>query len=280
MTSLSRHPVHFSFEFAAPKSDEALAKLAKTHERLQVLNPHFFSVTYGAGGSTRDGTRQAVLDISAAGSNVAPHLSFGGDSATKIGTLLKDYQAAGINRVVALRGDIPSGMGSVKLTYANDLVTFIREQTGDHFHIEVAAYPEIHPDSRNVEADLQYFKAKVDAGADSAITQYFYNAESYFRFIDACDKLAISIPIVPGIMPITNYQTLVRFSDTCGADIPRWIRKHLESYQDDPESLKAFGEDVVTRLCQQLLDAGAPGLHFYTLNQSGPTLKLWRNLGL
>mgnify|MGYP006096240557 FL=1 len=280
MTSLSRHPVHFSFEFAAPKSDEALAKLAKTHERLQALNPHFFSVTYGAGGSTRDGTRQAVLDISAAGSNVAPHLSFGGDSATKIGTLLKDYQAAGINRVVALRGDIPSGMGSVKLTYANDLVTFIREQTGDHFHIEVAAYPEIHPDSRNVEADLQYFKAKVDAGADSAITQYFYNAESYFRFIDACDKLAISIPIVPGIMPITNYQTLVRFSDTCGADIPRWIRKHLESYQDDPESLKAFGEDVVTRLCQQLLDAGAPGLHFYTLNQSGPTLKLWRNLGL
>ncbi|MDB9880267.1 methylenetetrahydrofolate reductase [NAD(P)H] [Pseudomonadales bacterium] len=280
MTSLSRHPVHFSFEFAAPKSDEALAKLAKTHERLQALNPHFFSVTYGAGGSTRDGTRQAVLDISSAGSSVAPHLSFGGDSATKIGTLLKDYQAAGINRVVALRGDIPSGMGSVKLTYANDLVAFIREQTGDHFHIEVAAYPETHPDSRNVEADLQYFKAKVDAGADSAITQYFYNAEAYFRFIDACDKLAISIPIVPGIMPITNYQTLVRFSDTCGADIPRWIRKHLELYQDDRESLKAFGEDVVTRLCQQLLDAGAPGLHFYTLNQSGPTLKLWRNLGL
>jgi methylenetetrahydrofolate reductase (NADPH) len=171
-------------------------------------------------------------------------------------------------------------MGSVKLTYANDLVSFIREQTGDHFHIEVAAYPEIHPDSRSVEADLAFFKAKVDAGANSAITQYFYNAEAYFRFIDACDKLAISIPIVPGIMPITNYQTLVRFSDTCGADIPRWIRKHLESYQDDPESLKAFGEDVVTRLCQQLLDAGAPGLHFYTLNQSGPTLKLWRNLGL
>ncbi|MEJ6592096.1 MAG: methylenetetrahydrofolate reductase [NAD(P)H] [SAR86 cluster bacterium] len=280
MTSLSRHPVHFSFEFAAPKSDEALAKLAKTHERLQALNPHFFSVTYGAGGSTRDGTRQAVLDISAAGSNVAPHLSFGGDSATKIGTLLKDYQAAGINRVVALRGDIPSGMGSVKLIYANDLVSFIREQTGDHFHIEVAAYPEIHPDSRSVEADLAYFKAKVDAGANSAITQYFYNAEAYFRFIDACDKLAISIPIVPGIMPITNYQTLVRFSDTCGADIPRWIRKNLESYQDDPESLKAFGEEVVTRLCQQLLDAGAPGLHFYTLNQSGPTLKLWHNLGL
>jgi len=276
----SRHPAHFSFEFAAPKSDEALAKLAKTHERLQALNPHFFSVTYGAGGSTRDGTRQAVLDINVAGSNVAPHLSFGGDPASKITTLLNDYRDAGINRVVALRGDIPSGMGSVKLTYANDLVSFIRAQTGDHFHIEVAAYPEIHPDSKSVEADLHYFKAKVDAGADSAITQYFYNAEAYFRFIDACDKLAITIPIVPGIMPITNYQTLVRFSDTCGADIPRWIRKHLEAYQDDPVSLKAFGEEVVTRLCQQLLDAGAPGLHFYTLNQSGPTLKLWRNLGL
>ena len=282
MTSPStrRHPVHFSFEFAAPKTDEALARMAKTHERLQALNPHFFSVTYGAGGSTRDGTRQAVLDISAAGSRVAPHLSFGGDPADKIATLLQDYRAAGIDRVVALRGDIPSGMGSVKLTYANDLVTFIREQTGDHFHIEVAAYPEVHPDSRSVEGDLKYFKAKVDAGADSAITQYFYNAEAYFRFIDACDKLGITIPIVPGIMPITNYQTLVRFSDTCGADIPRWIRKHLEAYQDDPQSLRAFGEEVVTRLCQQLLEAGAPGLHFYTLNQSGPTLKLWHNLNL
>lgn len=278
--STRRHPVHFSFEFAAPKTDEALARLAKTHERLQALNPHFFSVTYGAGGSTRDGTRQAVLDISAAGSRVAPHLSFGGDPAEKIATLLQDYRAAGVDRVVALRGDIPSGMGSVKLTYANDLVTFIREQTGDHFHIEVAAYPEVHPDSRSVEEDLKYFKAKVDAGADSAITQYFYNAEAYFRFIDACDKLGITIPIVPGIMPITNYQTLVRFSDTCGADIPRWIRKHLEAYQDDPESLRAFGEEVVTRLCQQLLEAGAPGLHFYTLNQSGPTLKLWHNLNL
>ena len=278
--STRRHPVHFSFEFAAPKTDEALARLAKTHERLQALNPHFFSVTYGAGGSTRDGTRQAVLDISAAGSRVAPHLSFGGDPADKIATLLQDYRAAGIDRVVALRGDIPSGMGSVKLTYANDLVTFIREQTGDHFHIEVAAYPEVHPDSRSVEGDLKYFKAKVDAGADSAITQYFYNAEAYFRFIDACDKLGITIPIVPGIMPITNYQTLVRFSDTCGADIPRWIRKHLEAYQDDPQSLRAFGEEVVTRLCQQLLEAGAPGLHFYTLNQSGPTLKLWHNLNL
>ncbi|MCB1645340.1 MAG: methylenetetrahydrofolate reductase, partial [Pseudomonadales bacterium] len=178
-------------------------------------------------------------------------------------------------------GDVPSGMGgSVKLTYANELVRFIREQTGDHFHIEVAAYPEVHPDSASVETDLKFFQQKVAAGANSAITQYFYNAESYFRFLDACNDLNITIPIVPGIMPITNYQTLVRFSDNCGADIPRWIRKYLELYQNDLPSLKAFGEEVVTRLCQQLLEGGAPGLHFYTLNQSGPTMKLWQNLGL
>ena len=277
----SHYPRHFSFEFAAPKSAEALAKLAKTHSLLQALNPHFFSVTYGAGGSTKDGTRQAVLDINAAGSLVAPHLSFGGDPASKIAGLLQEYKTAGVTRVVALRGDVPSGSGgAVKLTYANELVAFIRQQTGDHFHIEVAAYPEVHPDSRSVDTDLQYFKAKVDAGANSAITQYFYNAEAYFRFVEACDRLGINIPIVPGIMPITNAQALVRFSANCGADIPRWIKKHLEAYEDDLPSLKAFGEEVVTRLCQQLLDGGAPGLHFYTLNQSAPTLSLWHNLGL
>ena len=277
----SHYPRHFSFEFAAPKSAEALAKLAKTHSLLQALNPHFFSVTYGAGGSTKDGTRQAVLDINAAGSLVAPHLSFGGDPASKIAGLLQEYKAAGVTRVVALRGDVPSGSGgAVKLTYANELVAFIRQQTGDHFHIEVAAYPEVHPDSRSVDSDLQYFKAKVDAGANSAITQYFYNAEAYFRFVEACDRLGINIPIVPGIMPITNAQALVRFSANCGADIPRWIKKHLEAYEDDLPSLKAFGEEVVTRLCHQLLDGGAPGLHFYTLNQSAPTLSLWHNLGL
>jgi methylenetetrahydrofolate reductase (NADPH) len=183
--------------------------------------------------------------------------------------------------VVALRGDVPSGVGgSVKLTYANELVEFIRKQTGDHFHIEVAAYPEVHPDSRSVESDLHYFKAKVDAGANSAITQYFYNPESYFRFIDRCEKLGIDIPIVPGIMPITGYRNLVRFSDNCGADIPRWIKQNLMSLEEDPDALKQFGEEVVTRLCEQLLAGGAPGLHFYTLNQSVPTIKLWRNLGL
>lgn len=281
MTNQEKFTKHFSCEFAAPKSDEAIAKLDKVYDKLNALGPEFFSVTYGAGGSTRDGTKQAVLNINAKGSDVAPHLSFGGDSEDKIAALIQEYQAAGIKRVVALRGDMPSGVGgSVKLTYANELVEFIRKLTGDHFHIEVAAYPEVHPDSRSVESDIQYFKAKVDAGADSAITQYFYNPESYFRFIDNCEKAGVDIPIVPGIMPITGYRTLVRFSDNCGADIPRWIRQHLESLEDDPEALKQFGEEVVTRLCEQLLAGGAPGLHFYTLNQSVPTMKLWRNLGL
>jgi len=271
----------FSFEFSAPKSEEAITKISKIHDKLASLNPQFFSVTYGAGGSTKDGTKQTVLDINAAGSLVAPHLSFGGDSKEKIAALLQDYKSAGVSRVVALRGDIPSGMGvSVKMAYANELVSFIREETGDHFHIEVAAYPEMHPDSTNVESDLEYFKNKVAAGANSAITQYFYNPDAYFRFLEASAKLGVNIPIVPGIMPLTNYKMLVRFSDNCGADIPRWIRKHLETYQDDPESLKAFGEETVTRLCERLLQGGAPGLHFYTLNQSLPVMKLWRNLGL
>ena len=281
MTAQAQFPKHFSFEFSAPKSDEAIAKMDKIHDKLSALNPHFFSVTYGAGGSTREGTRQAVMQIQEKGSPVAPHLSFGGDSPDKIATLIQDYKSAGINRVVALRGDVPSGTGgSGKMAYASELVSFVRKITGDHFHIEVAAYPEVHPDSRSAESDMQYFKEKVEAGADSAITQYFYNAEAYFRFIDGCEKLGIDIPIVPGIMPITGYQNLIRFSDNCGADIPRWIRKHLASYEDDPEALKAFGEEVVTRLCEQLLSGGAPGLHFYTLNQSLPAMKIWRNLGL
>jgi methylenetetrahydrofolate reductase (NADPH) len=271
----------FSCEFSAPKSEEASAKLLSAHDRLAALGPAYFSVTYGAGGSTKDGTKQAVIDIRAKGSDVAPHLSFGGDSADKIEALLSEYKNANVTRVVALRGDMPSGMGgSVRLTYANELVDFIREKTGDHFHIEVAAYPEVHPDSRSVESDLDFFKAKVDAGANSAITQYFYNPAAYFNFIDACEKKGVSIPIIPGIMPISNFQTLVRFSDMCGADIPRWIRKNLEYYQDDKESLKAFGHEVVLQLCQDLLTGGAPGLHFYTLNQSKPTIRLWRDLGL
>ena len=281
MSAQEKHPKQFSFEFSAPKSEEAIQKLDQVRERLCELNPRFFSVTYGAGGSTKDGTKQAVLNIQAAGSEVAPHLSFGGDSPDKIEALLNDYKAAGVKRVVALRGDIPSGVGaSVKMTYASELVDFIREKTGDWFHIEVAAYPEVHPDSDSVATDLKFFKAKIDAGANSAITQYFYNAEAYFRFLDSCEKLGVDVPIVPGIMPLTNFKTLVRFSDNCGADIPRWIRQHLEAYQDDPISLKEFGQEVVTRLCEQLLAGGAPGLHFYTLNQSLPTIKLWRNLGL
>lgn len=244
------------------------------------MKPGFFSVTYGAGGSTKDGTKQAVLDINASGSEVAPHLSFGSDPEEKIEALLLEYKAAGIKRVVALRGDVPSGTGFKSLRYANELVTFIREKTGDHFHIEVAAYPEVHPDSISAGTDLQYFKLKVDAGADSALTQYFYNADSYFWYVDACEKLGIDIPIVPGIMPITNFANLVRFSDKCGAEIPRWIRRNLETYADDIESQKKFGEEVVTRLCRRLLEGGAPGLHFYTLNQSLPTLHLWRNLEL
>ena len=281
MTLQSTFKKQFSCEFSAPKSEEASAKLLSAHDRLAALGPAYFSVTYGAGGSTKDGTKQAVIDIRAKGSDVAPHLSFGGDSADKIEALLSEYKNANVTRVVALRGDMPSGMGgSVRLTYANELVDFIREKTGDHFHIEVAAYPEVHPDSRSVESDLDFFKAKVDAGANSAITQYFYNPAAYFNFIDACEKKGVSIPIIPGIMPISNFQTLVRFSDMCGADIPRWIRKNLEYYQDDKESLKAFGHEVVLQLCQDLLTGGAPGLHFYTLNQSKPTIRLWRDLGL
>ena len=270
---------NFSFEFSAPKSADASEKLFKTHDRLKRFDPEFFSVTYGAGGSTRDGTRDAVLKLNSLGSNVAPHLSFGGESPEKIEQLLLDYQCAGINRVVALRGDIPSGNMNT-MTYANELVTFIRAKTGNHFHIEVAAYPEVHPESTSVESDLHFFKKKVDAGADSAITQYFYNADAYFRYLDACDKTGITIPIVPGVMPITNYHGIVRFSKICGAEIPRWILQYLESYQNDPESLRKFGLEVVSDMCARLLTGGAPGLHFYTLNQSLPTIRIWQNLGL
>lgn len=271
----------FSFEFSAPKSEDAIAKVKKVHARLAALSPHFFSVTYGAGGSTKDGTRQMVMDLAGTGSTVAPHLSFGGDDPGVIRALLESYREAGIKRLVALRGDRPSGIGgALQMTHANELVSFIRETTGDHFHIDVAAYPEMHPESSSFESEIAYFKQKIDAGANSAITQYFYNSDAYFHFVNACAKAGINVPIVPGIMPITNYQGIVRFSSLCGAEIPRWIEKHLVSYQDDPESLKEFGDEVVTRLCEQLLAGGAPGLHFYTLNQAAPTLRIWNNLGL
>lgn len=271
----------YSFEFSAPKTEEAAQKVRSVHARLSELAPHFFSVTYGAGGSTKDGTKQTVIDLAKTGSTIAPHISFGGDEPAAIAALLNEYRDAGITRLVALRGDRPSGIGStMKMTHADELVQFIRAETGHHFHIDVAAYPEIHPESASVESEIHFFKQKIEAGANSAITQYFYNPDAYFRFRDRCTTAGIAVPIVPGIMPITNYKGLVRFSDICGAEIPRWIEKQLVSYQDDPEALKNFGDEVVTALCQRLLDGGAPGLHFYTLNQSLPSLRIWNNLGL
>ena len=271
----------FSFEFSAPKTEEAVTKLKQVHARLADLSPHFFSVTYGAGGSTKDGTKQTVLDLASTGSVIAPHISFGGDEPEVIEALIREYQAAGIMRLVALRGDRPSGVGSsMKMSHANELVEFIRRITGEHFHIDIAAYPEIHPESDTVDTEIKFFKQKVNAGANSAITQYFYNADAYFRFRDLCDKAGITIPIVPGIMPITNYKGLKRFSGLCGAEIPRWIEKQLQACEAEPDTLKAFGEEVVTDLCQRLLQGGAPGLHFYTMNQSLPTMKVWKNLGL
>ena len=270
---------HLSFEFSAPRNPVEISKLLTVHDRLKVFSPEFFSVTYGAGGSTKDGTKDTTLKIQKLGSSVAPHLSFGGDESRIIEDLLHDYQKAGIRRPVALRGDMPSGQ-IAKMKFARELIEFIRHTTGNHFHIDIAAYPETHPDSPSVESDIDFFKDKVDAGANSAITQYFYNVDAYFRFVDNCMAHNIDIPIVPGIMPITNYKGILRFSKNCGAEIPRWILKQLEGYQSKPDSLKAFGLEVVTNICKKLLDGGAPGLHFYTLNQALPSTKILRNLKL
>ena len=250
----------------------------RSHKRLSVLAHDYVSVTYGAGGSTRDGTLEAVFKLTDAGADVAPHLSFGGDTPDKISGLLDQYRAKGIKRLVALRGDRQSGV-STSLAYAAELVAFVREKHGPWFDIEVAAYPELHPESPTLESELQHFKAKVDAGANGAITQYFYASDAYFRFRDECLAKGIDIPITPGVMPITNLAGIKRFSAICGADIPRWILRRLESLEDDSDSLKAFGEEVVTSLCEQLIQGGVPGLHFYTLNQSKPTLRLCKNLG-
>jgi methylenetetrahydrofolate reductase (NADPH) len=271
----------YSCEFFPPKTDQGAEKLHTTLAELGRLKPAYFSVTFGAGGSTQEGTYDTVKDIQEKGYNAAPHLSCIGSTRANIRALLDKYMAIGIKRIVALRGDMPSGMREAgEFRYANELVEFIRSETGDHFHIEVAAYPEVHPQAPNAQKDLANFARKVKAGADAAITQYFYNADAYFRFVDDCAKLDVDVPIVPGIMPITNYSQLARFSDMCGAEIPRWIRKHLEGFGDDKASIIAFGEEVVTELCRKLLDNGAPGLHFYTMNQSGPTSRLWHNLGL
>jgi len=268
-----------SFEFYPPKTEEGAASLQAVHSKLAESKPDFFSVTFGAGGSTRDKTFESVIGIQAQGIAAAPHLSCVASTKANIRAILKDYQDHGVSKIVALRGDLPSGMLSAgEFRYANELVRFIREETGSHFQIHVAAYPEVHPQARSAGEDLQNFKRKVEAGADAAITQYFYNAESYFYFVDACEKAGVTVPIVPGIMPITQYAQLYRFSEMCGADIPRWLRKRLENFGDDREAVQAFGLDVVTRLCQQLLDGGAPGLHFYTMNQAAPTLAILANL--
>ncbi|MDH4558188.1 methylenetetrahydrofolate reductase [NAD(P)H] [Pseudomonas sp. BN417] len=273
----------YSFEFFPAKTEAGHEKLMATARNLATYQPDFFSCTYGAGGSTRDRTLQTVLQLDGEVKvPTAPHLSCVGDSKAELSALLAHYKDAGIQRIVALRGDLPSGMGmaSGELRFANELVEFIRSETGDHFHIEVAAYPEVHPQARSYEADLANFVRKVKAGASSAITQYFFNADSYFYFVERVRKLGVDIPVVPGIMPITNYSKLARFSDACGAEIPRWIRKQLEAYADDVQSIQAFGEQVITEMCERLLQGGAPGLHFYTLNQAEPSLAIWKNLKL
>ena len=273
----------YSFEFFPTKTEAGHEKLMDVARQLATYKPDFFSCTYGAGGSTRDRTLNTVLQLDGEIKvPTAPHLSCVGDSKAELRELLNLYKNAGIKRIVALRGDLPSGMGmaSGELRYANELVEFIRTETGDHFHIEIAAYPEMHPQARNFEDDIANFVRKAKAGADSAITQYFFNADSYFYFVERVQKLGVDIPVVPGIMPITNYSKLARFSDACGAEIPRWIRKQLEAYGDDLQSIQAFGEQVVSEMCERLLAGGAPGLHFYTLNQAEPSLAIWNNLGL
>lgn len=277
-------PRRLSFEFFPPKTDRGRANLLRTATRLLEAGgdaTEFCSVTYGAGGSTRTGTFEAVHALREGGINAVPHLSWGADPAAAMRKFLARYRELGVDRIVALRGDIPSGVGPrSQVHHAVELVRLIREAEDDRFRIEVAAYPEVHPDAPSPEADLDYLKEKVDAGADGCITQYFYHPESYCYFVDRCRARGIEVPIVPGVMPITNYEGLVRFSDACGADIPRWIRLRLAAYRDDEASLVAFGTDVVTRLCQRLLDDGAPGLHFYTLNKAPPTLAIAGNLGL
>ena len=270
-----------SIEFFPPTTAEGAEKLRATCAKLSALKPAFFSVTYGAGGSTRERTFATVKEIAAAGHEAAPHLSCVGSSRDSIREILREYADAGILRIVALRGDLPSGAGAAgEFRYANELVEFIRAETGDRFHIEVAAYPEWHPQAKSPRDDLAAFKRKVDAGANSAITQYFYNVDAYLHFVDAARKMGVDIPIIPGIMPIGSFSKLARFSDACGAEIPRWMRKSFESYGDDTDSIRAFGLDVVTRLCEKLIAEGAPGLHFYSMNMAGPTTEICKRLGL
>jgi methylenetetrahydrofolate reductase (NADPH) len=269
-----------SFEFFPPKTDAGREKLIHVRDDLANFSPEFFSMTYGAGGSTRDNTKDLVSEFNKAGFSTAPHLSFGGDTEESIAALINEYKSVGVDRIVALRGDMPSGMGGAsQMVYANELVAFIRERFGEHFHLEVAAYPEIHPEAKSYGTDIAFLKNKFDAGANSAITQYFFNLDAYFFFLEKCDKAGITQPIYPGIMPIINVQNLLRFSAACGTEVPRWLQKALEEYGDDQESIKAFGIDVVTELCEGLRENGVPGLHFYTMNQSEPVKTIVKNLG-
>ena len=271
--------LNLSIEFFPPQTPEGVDKLRLVRSKLAVLKPEFFSVTFGAGGSTRERTFSVIKEIAAEGFAAAPHLSCIGSTRENIREILLDYQAAGIRRIVALRGDLPSGMAEAgEFRYANELVEFIRSETGDHFHLEVAAYPEWHPQARNPHDDLAAFARKARAGANSAITQYFYNADAYFHFVDEVRALGVDIPIVPGIMPIASFSKLARFSDACGAELPRWMRRKFEGLGDDVDAIRAFGLDVVTELCQRLLAGGAPGLHFYSMNQSALTLEICRRL--
>ncbi|WP_374315543.1 methylenetetrahydrofolate reductase [NAD(P)H] [Aquabacterium sp.] len=281
MSKLDSASLPISLEFFPPKTPEGVEKLAMVRQRLYPLRPQYCSVTYGAGGSTQDGTIQTVRAILSEGFDAAPHFSCIGASKGSVREQLAQFKAEGIRRIVALRGDLPSGYGGFgEFRYASELVAFIREETGDHFHIEVAAYPEMHPQARNPQADLQAFVTKVKAGANAALTQYFFNADAYFRFVDEAAREGVTIPIIPGIMPITNSSQLMRFSDACGAEIPRWVRSRLEGFGDDKASIQAFGLDVVTQLCEQLRRGGVPGLHFYTMNQSAPVLGLCERLGI
>lgn len=272
----------FSLEFFPPRDEAARERLAESAKALAAIGPGYVSVTFGAGGTTREGTMDTVKQMQSMGFDTAPHLSCIGSTRAQIKDLLDQYKAQGVRRIVALRGDLPSGMGAAggsdMLRYAVDLVRLIREHSGDWFHIEVAAYPEMHPQAPGPEADLRYFAQKVQAGANSAITQYFYNADAYFDFVDRAQMLGISVPIVPGVMPITNYSQLMRFSEMCGAEIPRWIRLRLAEFGDDRESIRAFGADVVTEMCQTLLENQVPGLHFYTLNNAAATMAIWQGL--
>jgi methylenetetrahydrofolate reductase (NADPH) len=274
-------PIELSIEFFPPQTPEGLEKLHRVREQLAVLKPNFFSVTFGAGGSTRERTFSVVKEIAAAGHSVAPHLSCIGSTHDNIREILQQYRAAGITRIVALRGDLPSGMAvSGEFRYASELVEFIRSETGAHFHLEVAAYPEWHPQARSAQDDLAAFARKVKAGADSAITQFFFNADAYFHFVEDVRARGLDIPIVPGIMPIASFSKLARFADACGAELPRWMRRKFEGLGDDVEAIRALSLDLVTELCQRLLAGGAPGLHFYTLNQSALTLEICQRLGL